>query len=242
MNKILLLRACFTLTLLPLSAVAASPLEPSPSDADVGISIEQVGVLVFPPSMLYSGVSSGEVHTAISVDQEGKLVDYLLISYTEKAFADAAVAAIKRWKYQAARVHGRAQSSRADVIFSFRDQGVVVQSLPGAAERRVIEEMLNGRFIYRACQLRDLDRIPTPVHVVPPVFSGDSRKRTVTVGFYIDEEGKVRLPSVSRDDADDFLAAAAVEAVEKWRFEPPLRKGFPVLVYAEQEFNFTPKE
>jgi TonB family protein len=242
MNKTLFLRAWLVLTLLPLSCIATSPFQPNPTDADAGVSIEQVGVLVFPPSMIYSGISTGEVHTAISVDQNGKLVDYLLVSYTEKAFADAALAALKRWRYQAARVHGRPQSSRADVIFSFRDQGVVVQSLPGAAERRIVEEMLNGRFIYRACQLRDLDRIPTPVHVVSPVFSGDTRKRSVTVGFYIDEEGKVRLPSVSRDAADDFFAAAAVQAVEQWRFEPPLRKGFPVLVYAEQEFNFTPKQ
>jgi outer membrane biosynthesis protein TonB len=39
-----------------------------------------------------------------------------------------------------------------------------------------------------------------------------------------------------------MYAAAAVSAVEQWRFEPPLRKGAPVLVYAQQEFSFHPKE
>jgi TonB family protein len=242
MNKITLLRACVAFSLLTVAGFAVSPFEPNPVNANMGIAIEQVGVLTFPPSMLYSGVSTGEVRAAISVDQDGKLVDSLLVSYTEKAFADAAMAAIKRWRYQPALVHGRTQSSRADVIFSFRDQGVIVQSLPGAAERQVVANMLQGRSVYQACQLRDLDRIPTPVHVVSPTFNDDSKKHSVTVGFYIDEEGKVRLPSVPREAADDFFAAASVKAVEQWRFEPPLRKGQPVLVYAEQEFHFTPKK
>ncbi len=241
MNRISLLRICVAFSLLTAGGFAVSPFEPSPTDADLGIAIEQVGVLAFPPSMLYNGVSTGEVRAAISVDQDGNLTDSLLISYTEKPFADAAMAAIKRWHYQAALVHGRPQSSRADVIFSFRDQGVIVQSLPGAAERQVIEKMIQGRFVYQACQLRDLDRIPTPVHMITPSFHDDGKKHSVIVGFYIDEEGKVRLPSVSRESADDFFAAASVKAVEQWRFEPPLRKGLPVLVYAEQEFH-TPKK
>lgn len=220
---------------------AASPFESSAEGADLGIAIEQVGVLTYPASMLYDGVYTGEVRAAISVDQNGVLSDCLIVSYTEKPFADAALAALKRWRYQPARVHGRSQSSRTEIVFIFRDQGVIVQNLPGAQERQIVQGILQGRYNYQACQLRDLDRIPTPVHVVPPMFNGDSHKRSVTVGFYIDEEGKVRLPSVSREAADDYLAAAAVKAVEQWRFEPPLRKGLPVLVYVEQDFNFTPK-
>ena len=242
MQKFPLLRTCFVFGLLPAIGFAESPFEPNPADADLGIAIEQVGVLVFPPRMLYEGISSGEVRAAISVDQHGNLTDCLLVSYTEKTFAEVSLAAIKRWKYQPAEVHGRTQSARADVIFSFRDQGVFVQSLPGAAERRFVESILQGRFAYQACPLRDLDRIPTPVLVVSPTISGDSQRHTVTVGFYIDEEGKVRLPSVPRAAADDLFAAAAVKAVEQWRFEPPLRKGHPALVYAEQEFNLNPKK
>jgi len=30
--------------------------------------------------------------------------------------------------------------------------------------------------------------------------------------------------------------------VEQWRFEPPLRKGKPVLVLVEQQFKFRPKK
>jgi TonB family protein len=241
MRKFSFLITWLFLGILP-AAAATNPFAPHAADADLGIAIDQVGVLAFPSIMIQSGVYSGEVHAAISVDQDGKLTDFLLVRYTEEAFAEAARAAIKRWKYEPALVHGRPQSSRADVIFSFRDQGVFVQSLPGAAERQIIENLRQGRFAYQACQLRDLDRIPTPVHVVSPSFNGDTHKRTVVVGFYIDEEGNVRLPSVSRESADDYFAAAAVKAVEQWRFEPPVRKSRPALVYAEQEFNFNPKK
>lgn len=232
---------CIILGAFPILGFAAE-LRREATAGDLGIAIEQVGVLTYPSSMLYNGVYSGEVRAVLSVDENGKLVDYLLVSYTDAAFADAASAALKRWNYQPAEVHGRPQSSRAEIIFTFRDQGVIVQTLPGAIERNMLRGFLDGHNVYQAWQLRDLDRIPTPAHVVPPNFGGDSRKRSVVVGFYIDETGRVRLPSISRESADDFLAAAAVQAVEQWRFEPPLRKGRAVLVYAEQEFHFDPKK
>ena len=60
--------------------------------------------------------------------------------------------------------------------------------------------------------------------------------------FLIDEEGRVRLPAVSRatNEANEELAAAAVTAVTQWRFEPPTAKGKPVLVRAQQDFAFQP--
>jgi len=210
-------------------------------DYNAGIAIEQVGVLVYPPMMLYNAIYSGEVSAVISVDAKGALTDFLVTGYTDKAFADAAAVALKRWIYTPARVNGRATSSRADVLFMFKDQGVIVQALPGALEQRALSGYAQGRYVYQPCKLRELDRIPTPVHVVQPAIKADGVMHSVTVEFYIDEEGKVRMPAVARESADDTFAAAAVSAVEQWRFEAPLRRGKPVLVYAQQEFTFQPK-
>jgi TonB family protein len=207
----------------------------------LGIAVEQVGVLVYPPSMLYDGVDSGEVRLAISVDSDGKLIDCLLTAYTKREFADAVMAAIRRWHYLPARANGRAVASRTDLIFEFRNKGVIVQTLPGAMLHRAYFESLDERYDYKPSQLRDLDRIPTPIHVVSPLANPDDKVRSVTVGFYIDEEGKVRMAAVERAAADSLFAAAAVAAVEQWRFEPPLCKGKPVLVSVQQEFNFLPK-
>ena len=211
------------------------------TEASQGIGIEQTGVLVYPASMTAEGVFSGEVRAVISVDAEGNLTDWLLTAYTQPTFADVAMAAIRRWRYLPATVNGRRQASRAHILFEFRTEGVVVQTLPGALVKQMFPAPFEERYLYKTCRLRELDRIPTPVHVVAPSAKLDGPPRSVTVEFYIDEEGRVRMPAVDREAADDMLAAASVAAVEQWRFEPPLRRGRPVLVYAQQEFTFRPK-
>lgn len=238
---------CSTLLLAILAVPALADLPGFERPADnSGIAIDQVGVLVYPPMMLYNAIYSGEVRAVISVDDKGVLTDCLVTGYTDQAFADAAVGALKRWVYQPARVKGRARSARADVLFIFKDEGVIVQKLPGALEQHALSGHMRGSYVYRPCKLRELDRIPTPVQVVQPVppkpGPRNRARHVVMVEFYIDEEGKVRMPAVATESADDVYAAAAVSAVEQWRFEPPLRKGRPVLVYAQQEFTFRPKE
>jgi TonB family protein len=214
----------------------------SVDENNVGVGIEQVGVLAYPPTLLYSGIDSGEVRISISIDNEGNLKDSLVTAYTEREFADVAMAALKRWRYQPAKAGGYPTASRSDLLFEFRNAGVIVQTLPGAEMRRVYFSTLNERHQYKPCQLRDLDRIPTPVHVVSPQVNPDDQAHTVTVEFFIDELGSVRMAAVSREEAGNIYAAAAVAAVEQWRFEPPLRKGRAVLVLAQQEFNFRPRK
>jgi TonB family protein len=234
-------RSARLLALLALLTLSQLPGQSRPDD-NAGISIDQVGVLVYPPKMLYNAIYTGEVRAVISVDEKGVLTDSLVTGYTTPEFAEAAVMALKRWVYHPARVNGRARSSRADVLFLFKDEGVIVQKLPGALEQHALAGFMQGRYIYQPCKLRELDRIPTPVQVVQPAIKTDGRLHSITVEFFIDEAGQVRMPAVARESADDVYAAAAVSAVEQWRFEPPLRKGRPVLVYAQQEFTFRPKE
>lgn len=212
------------------------------NDDNAGIGIDQLGVLVYPSKLVDEGVDSGEVRAAISVDRDGNLKDCLITAYTMPEFADAVLAALKRWRYHPAKANGAPTASRSDLLFEFRNHGVVVQTLAGASVRRVFFDTLDEHYQYKPSQLRDLDRIPTPVHVVTPVANSDDHMHKITVEFYIDEQGAVRMAAVSREAAGDVYAAAAVAAVEQWRFEPPLRKGKPVLVLAEQEFNFQPKK
>jgi TonB family protein len=230
---------CVVLKMFALGGVSA-PARSAADEGDAGIAIQQTSLLVYPPMMLYNAVYYGEARVAISVDQDGKLTDYLVTGYTNPVFAEASVAALKRWSYEAARAKGKVRASRADVLFIFRDRGVIVQNLPGALEQYRAFGNTQDRYTFKPCKLRELDRIPDPVHVVAPIAAKSSLLHSVTVEFYIDEEGKVRMPAVARESVDDEYAAAAVAAVEQWRFEPPLRKGRPVLVYAQQEFDFRP--
>lgn len=178
----------------------------------------------------------------VSVDAEGRLVDHLVVAYTHEAFAAAAVRAVKAWTFEPAKVRGRSHASRADLDFVFKsDLVVTVQN----AEYNFLQNIFGQLYKFQPSVLRDLDHIPVPLHVVSPLVPNgalaEGEVRVITVEFYIDQEGKVRVPSVSREQVDDRLAAAAVEAVEQWRFEPPLRKGAAVLVLAQQDFRFVAK-
>ncbi len=212
-------------------------------DDDVGIGLDQTVPVTYPTVMQARGISTGEARVSISVDADGHLTDCLVICYTQEPFAQEVVSAIKRWTFEPARVHGHARIANTSLIFKFSsDYTVIVEGLGYGVESHFIPQ-LKDRYEYAVCQLRDLDRIPTPVHVVQPLLPGLPDKLSVViVEFYIDEKGNVRIPSVSREDADNIYAAAAVEAVEKWRFEPPLRHGRPVLVAAKQEFRFQAKK
>jgi TonB family protein len=127
------------------------------------------------------------------------------------------------------------------VHFAFSRTGVVISVSAFDYEMNRVDAIAKDSYVYRSRTLRELDRIPTPVHVVSPLspspVSGE-KKHTVAVDFYIDEKGEVRMPSVPRADVDTPWAACALDAVRQWRFEPPLYRGQPALVFVRQQFNF----
>lgn len=197
---------------------------------------------VFPYLLTQQAVTSGEAHVAINTDADGKLKEWLVVGYSRPEFADAVIAAIKEWKFEPARLHGTPVGTTIEIFFYFEARGVVVSTT--AIDQ--LEGFLNfasSRFAYRPCTLRELDRIPTPLVTVKPLYSeaqvNKGVRGAVNVDFYITEEGAVRMPSVSPYDNSE-LTALAIDALRQWKFEPPTRNGKPVLVKASQVFNFGP--
>lgn len=227
--------------LLPIFAEAAGDPNYTP------MKVIQTTPAVFPRRVENLGIKKGQVHVSVQVDERGKLTDHVVTAYSHPAFAEAAVTALKRWDYHPAMVDGRPRSATVDLTFNFERQGLVVvdMSVTSYVEMRSFNFRPEA-YSYRACTLRQLDRIPTPKTVVQPVYPVDPAKLRrpveVAVMFFIDEEGRVRLPAVTRETsaANEDFAAAAIEAVSKWQFEPPLSKGEPALVAAVQEFKFHP--
>jgi TonB family protein len=211
------------------------------------MKIVQTVPVVFPQEVTQLGMTSGEVGVAISVDETGKLTDYLVTAYSHPKFADRAVDALKRWKYEPARIAGEAHSATAELAFHYETRGPVLVNLTLSSYIDLLNVQLRPTaYSYSACRLSQLDRIPTPTKVVQPglpLAAKDlTEKLVVTVHFYIDEQGRVRLPAVDRASSQsaEAFAAEAIAAVTQWQFEPPLSHGRPVLVSARQDFNFTP--
>lgn len=197
---------------------------------------------VFPYELIQLGVREGLVRVAFSVDPEGRVEDCLAVMYTQPQFARASVAAVRHWRFAPSRYQGQPIGATSELTFDFQVQGTVVVSLNVSeviAAR--LFAMTDGHQVYEPCSLRELDRIPIPIATPSPIYPAQlaaaDATRHVTVNFYIDEKGNVRLPNVDAN-ADPRLGAVAIDAMRNWKFEPPTCKGRPVLVHATQQFNF----
>jgi TonB family protein len=213
----------------------------------VPLKIHQTVDASYPPSMVTAGVKDGAACVAISVDDSGRLSDYVVTAYTNSMFADEAVAALQKWTFEPARIFGAPRNSKADLTFRFEIDGVVVVSMDVILYNELVHfKITPNSDVYAACSLSQLDRIPSATKIVNPVYPKElarsSRGGHVEVEFYIDPQGRVRMPSVTKEaiEANAELAAAAVMAVEQWQFAPPTAKGRPVLVLARQDFDFKP--
>jgi TonB family protein len=227
--------------IIPQATLRAQP----PAAGDAPLRIHQTVEPFYPSHLFLEGVVDGEVRIAIQVDAGGRLTDTLVVAYTNLALVRPTLEAVGRWTFDPAVVNGEARSTTSGLVFDFRPDGPVVVQRAGGPEGDALLEEADGRssqtFEYEVRELRDLDRIPAPIHIVKPAARLDplSPPVQVSVDFYIDETGRVRMPAVSRSE-DNALGWAAVQAVSQWTFAPPTVGGEPVTVHATQLFAFRP--
>jgi len=234
------------LTSLMLLALGAGPALAQLSEATPdfqSVKILQTSTPVFPEALIAVYRNGGHARVEISVGEDGKLGELLVTGYTHPKFAKAAVEAIKEWEFEPARWKGEAVSVSITLNFDFEVKGVVVSTTASELIEAQFNSILGSHDVYGPCTLRELDRIPIPVKSVSPAYSKDLANRgvagEVTVEFYIDEQGAVRMPFVLGRPSV-ALANLAVSAVRQWAFEPPTRHGQPVLVHVRQLFRFKP--
>ena len=211
------------------------------SPANSPLVIEQTVPAQFPNALAFSPISDGTANIVICVDADGKLVDLLIASYTNRAFADEAVDVLRRWHYTAARENGEPIGLRTTLRFDFQATGRVV-SLTAIDAVELIESTLQRRLTRVICQPAELDRPPAALAPVPPAnpahrIAATAPRNSVVVDFYIDEKGVPRMPVVVESPHEVF-SQAAVGALTQWRFTAPTRAGKPVAVRVRQQFIF----
>ena len=197
---------------------------------------------IFPYHLTQVGVTRGEARIAISTTAAGKLEESLVVGYTDKEFADSAVEAIKQWSFEPARLQGGPVGTTTELLFYFEARGTVVSSATVADLLEAqVRRIMDGRYRYHPCTLQELDRIPLPLVTVQPHYSTQLAEKgvkgRVTIEFFIDENGAVRMPTGSAED-NSLLTALAINALTQWKFEPPTSRGRTVLVRASQIFSF----
>jgi TonB family protein len=237
------LRAWLISVLVAMTSLTAQPLRQAKLEP---LRVRYQELPIFPQELLRLGEREGHVRLALSVDTTGKMDDYLVVAHTHPAFARATVAALKKWTFEPAMMAGTPVPSSTEITVNFETQGTVVVSLTGMeAAATQIYSLLKDGYRYRPYALRELDRIPTPIVATTPVYPQEMARLgyvgNVTVGFYIDETGTVRMPAIDAQE-DSPLASLAIAALRTWKFEPPTCKGVPVLVKASQLFHFRSAE
>ena len=228
----------------PLRAVLVLALAACPALASAATTAPRILQTVeaqFPDTVDTHKVSTGAAELLITIDAEGHLGDWLVASYTEKPFADEAVWALKQWRYQPARIDGQPVGSRIRVAFSFTAKGKVVLTEATGLLDNFISNIVGLPTTRLVCPPRELDRpiaaLQAPAPIDPAVLTPSGAGGRVLVDFYVDAEGRPRMPVIV-SSTEDVYAKAAVNALAQWRFQPPTRTGHPVSVRVQEEFVF----
>lgn len=198
----------------------------------------------YPPAMHISGITRGYAVVATSIDTEGKVQDALVLAHTHERFADAALVALRGWRFIPARLDGQPVPVQTELRIDFSLEGAVVTS-------NIVNHFFFDSFdslgdmaaSRQLCPPSRLDRQPARVAGEAPGYARQAARDGVAgrvrVHFYIDERGDVRLAGAEPDPGlHPYLLEQAVHAVRRWKFEPPTSGGRPVMVAAVQNFEF----
>jgi TonB family protein len=244
---------CF-LSLLLLSLVNPNALSAdpsSPASADY-VPVKQAGRLeaVIPQELKRLLLSEPSVRFHVVVDETGAISDYLAVEATHVGLLEKGTEKLQEARFNPATKDGKAVRGKITVMVGFFDpeqrawrDGAQYTPMGGsvsdAVDRRVYklqEEALR----YRESSPNELDEplkmLESKLYLVhPPEEPAPTGK--VVVEYWIDHEGKVRLPEILSSDHEN-LSLSVLMTLKETRFAPPTHNGNATYVKVRQPFNF----
>lgn len=201
---------------------------------------------VFPQTLLHKGFVNGHVTIELEINYDGELRDWLVTRATHREFAEAVEKVIGQWKFAPPMRNGKPISVTTAIEVKFRSSGGVFtfDISYGLVDLLMNNRGFDSRDAIKVAKVEDLDAYPEPIKTVNPIVSkkliAQSDHTLGVFRFYIDTEGRVRLPHVDRVEGkiDIRLLEAAQDALEQWRFKPLTSKGRKVIVEVVQPFSF----
>lgn len=179
----------------------------------------------YPAEMVESG-EEGEAVIRASISKTGDVVEVSVVSATNPAFGESAIAAVKQWKFKPATKDGIPSQ--------------VVVNLPVRFAMR-FEERLNHKFgravfvtitdpVIPEKKFRGVLKALVPtVATLPKDFPSNVKKSAMRVRIVVGPDGNVHNPQVV-DDPREMLHIRALIAAARVSFEPPVMDGVPVFV------------
>lgn len=191
---------------------------------------------IYPTAMRSSGLR-GDVHLAFSVDIEGRVRNPVVLKSLNPGFNQAAIEAIRRWKFEPARAAGVPIQYRAEQKIGFRlddEEG-------GGGDGMEIKRTANQANLPEALRY---DVAPEITSTVAPVYPyallRDGVKGKASVTVLINPLGRVARTKVSK--ADQIELGYALQAAAEWfEYEPARKAARPTdaLIVIEQSFATT---
>lgn len=222
---IALLTACARNDARPQSTPGLLPQSFAPS----GMEFQRYTAPDFPQGLRARGVSTGYAVMAVTVDPMGRVDDAVGIEASDQAFVEAVLAVMPEWLFAPREAEAETEPRREVLHYRFRLSGVVTVLSHREGAEAAFEGNDDDAARIRTVRWSDMrpppQRLPPePTDSPPPRIPGMAE-----INFIIDQTGRVRVPAIV--EASDWDAALiALDAVEDWRFEPPVHNGEPVLV------------
>ena len=187
---------------------------------------------IFPDYAKSRGIAKGTALIAVLWDDQGRAADVVVLSTSFPSFGEAAQESAKQWR----RPSGKAGVQTYNLNFELGGVIVVTGKMMTdyAAEVRAERPP-------RAALPEELDAEPKALTQPMPTVSAEVMAKyqtgRVVVEYFIDEDGRVRAPSIMHATSDEF-AQAALAAMAQWRYETPRRNGLSVVTSMRYAFDF----
>ena len=198
---------------------------------------------VFPCILQPEGVLAGSASVIISHDATGRILDILVVKATHPDFGEAVIKAAQAWRFAPLPAGGPRRQCSPVVHYEFTTKGVILVPMGSMTPDYSFPPF---KYAAGSMDLPAFDQLDAPPRAIfqpmprfPPAMIGRAEQGWARVSFYVDENGRVRVPVVLTESAPAFGDAALV-AVANWRFETPRKNGRSVIATARWEFHFGP--
>ena len=193
----------------------------------------------FPPTLRITSVTDGYATMLFTIDTSGEVEDSVAIAASHPAFVAAVREALAHWRFKPTEsvTHPR----RELIQFQFKRTGLVGSLSQREATEGLFPSAHSTSPAVRTVDWEDLQSTPERIVASMPAYPQALRAQPVrgyaSISFVIDAEGEVRVPVVIEASEPEF-GDAALAAVKRWRFAPPVQDEHPVNVTVTRSFTF----
>lgn len=201
---------------------------------------------VLPLSLQNLSLDHPIVEARIQIDENGRVTDLVVVEAAHWGLIERTRKLLEEARFEPARdENGRPVTVRIPMRILFAHPAEVGLGTRSAMD--AVEAVVNnsGRSARYKMEVATADKLDEPLKVVkqgerfvPETKDGKPIAGNAMVTFFVDDEGKVRLPTVT-SSTDPIVAEAALLTLQAMQFAPPTIDKNPTVVRVAMPFNYT---